>query len=71
MSSMFRNLGSAFTFGAVETTRAKEARERYIERYGRHEERCERYAEFAGWGLSRNWRSYGEELKEAVKSSLR
>ena len=47
MSSMFRNLGSAFTFGAVETTRAKEARERYIERYGRHEERCERYAEFA------------------------
>ena len=47
MSSMFRNLGSALTFGAMETVRAKEARERYIERYGRHEERCERYRGFA------------------------
>ena len=46
MSSMFRNLGSALTFGAMETARAKEARERYIERYGRHEERYERYKEF-------------------------
>ena len=47
MSSMFRNLGSALTFGAMETTKAKEAREHYIERYGRHEERFERYRELA------------------------
>ena len=47
MSSMFRNMGSALTFGAMETTKAKEARENYIERYGRHEERFERYKELA------------------------
>ena len=47
MSSMFRNLGSAMTFGAMETTKAKEARENYIERYGRHEEGFERYRELA------------------------
>ena len=46
MSSMFRNLGSALTFGAMETTRAREAREVYIERYGRHEGRHEAYTEF-------------------------
>ena len=47
MSSMFRNLGSALTLGGMETTRAKEARERYIERYGRHEQRHEAYIGFA------------------------
>ena len=47
MSSMFRNLGSAITFGHMETAKAKEARERYIERFGRHEERHERYKELA------------------------
>ena len=47
MSSMFRNLGSALTFGAIETAKAKQARENYIERYGRHEERFERYRELA------------------------
>ena len=46
MSSMFRNLGSALTFGAMETARAREARERYIDRYGRHEERHEDYTQF-------------------------
>ena len=39
MSSMFRNIGSAMTFGAMETARTKEVREGYLERYGRHEER--------------------------------
>ena len=46
MSSMFRNLGSAVTMGAMETTRAKGAREGYIDRYSRHEERHEAYKEF-------------------------
>ena len=46
MSSMFRNLGSALTFGTMETARAREARERYIDRYGRHEERHEAYTQF-------------------------
>ena len=47
MSSMFRDLGSAITFGHMETAKAKEARERYIERFGRHEERHGRYKELA------------------------
>ena len=34
------------TFGAMETARTKEAREAYIERYGRHEERHELYRDF-------------------------
>ena len=46
MSSMFRNLGSALTFGVVETTRAKGAREGYTERYSQHEENYEAYKEF-------------------------
>ena len=46
MSSMFRNIGSAMTFGAMETAKAKQAREGYIERYGRHEERHGAYREF-------------------------
>ena len=46
MSSMFRNLGSALTMGAMETTRTKGAREDYIERYSRHEERQEAYKGF-------------------------
>ena len=46
MSSMFRNIGSAMTFGAMETARTKEVREGYLERYGRHEERHELYSGF-------------------------
>ena len=44
--SMFRNIGSAVSFGSMETTKAKEARERYIDTCGRHEERHEAYKEF-------------------------
>ena len=44
--TMFRNIGSALTMGGVETARAKEAREKYIERCGRHEETYAAYREF-------------------------
>ena len=58
MSSRFRNIGSAMTFGAIETAKAKEARVGYLERYERHEERHEPYSEFVTW-LPRAWRSSG------------
>ena len=44
--TMFRNIGSALTMGGVETTKAKEARERYFETCGRHEETYGAYKEF-------------------------
>ena len=44
--TMFRNIGSALTMGGVETAKAKEAREKYIERCGRHEETYGAYKEF-------------------------
>ena len=43
--SMFRNIGSAVTFGSMETTKAREAREQYIERCAKHEERWKKYKE--------------------------
>lgn len=41
-----RDIGAALSFGAMETTKAKEARERYTARYERHEERHEKYENF-------------------------
>ena len=64
MSSMFRNLGSAVTMGAMETTRAKGAREGYIERYSRHEERHEAYKEF----VNEAGRSLEDLRKQAQKA---
>ena len=45
--SMFRNFGSALTMGGVETSKAKEARERYVARCERHEEAYKAYKGFA------------------------
>ena len=44
--SMFRNLGSALTLGSIETAVVKKAREAYMDRYARHEERHEAYIKF-------------------------
>ena len=44
--TMFRNIGSALTMGGVETAKAKEAREKYIEACSRHEETYGAYKEF-------------------------
>ena len=44
--SMFRNLGSALTLGSIETAVVKRAREAYIDRCERHEERHAAYLKF-------------------------
>ena len=41
-----RDIGATLSFGAMETTKAKEARERYTARYERHEERHGKYENF-------------------------
>ncbi len=51
--TMFRNIGSALTMGGVETAKAKEAREKYIERCGRHEETYGAYKEFVAEAAGR------------------
>ena len=68
MSSLFRNIGSALTFGAIETTRAKDAREKYIERYGRHEERHEAYKEFVNGTIERleELRKHAQQARETI-----
>ena len=68
MSSFFRNIGSALTFGAIETSRAKEARERYIERYGRHKERYEAYEEFVDTAIKRleELRKQAQQAREVI-----
>ena len=69
MSSMFRNLGSAVTMGAMETTRAKGAREGYIERYSRHEERHEAYKKFVN-EASRSLEDLREQAQIARESMI-
>ena len=69
MSSMFRNLGSAVTMGAMETTRAKGAREGYIERYSRHEERHEAYKEFVN-EADRSLEDLREQAQKARESMI-
>ena len=64
MSSMFRNIGSAMTFGALETAKAKEAREAYIEWFGRHEERHQLYKDF----VTQSAESLEELRKQAQRS---
>ena len=51
--AMFRNIGSALTMGGVETAKAKEAREKYIERCGRHEETYGAYKGFVAQAARR------------------
>ena len=68
MSSLFRNIGSALTFGAIETSRTKEARETYIERYGRHVERHEAYEEFVNSAIKRleELRKQAQQARETI-----
>ena len=68
MSSFFRNIGSALTFGTIETSKAKEAREKYIERYGRHEERHEAYKEFVNGTIERleELRKHAQQARETI-----
>ena len=66
--TMFGNIGSALTMGGVETVRAKEAREKYIERCGSHEETYGAYKEFVdevAVGLEELWRE-AQRARQAV-----
>ena len=68
MSSFFRNIGSALTFGVIETSRAKETREKYIERCGCHEERHEAYKEFVNSTIERleKLRKHAQQARETI-----